>query len=221
VWLGGSTQLEALEAAAAATAREAPLAVFKNAGWRFCRVVAVWAVGQPSPWLLLTNLPAEAARVRDYAQRWAIERLFLTWKAHGWDLEASGVRDPARLGRLLTGLVLATWWRLALALPACLDHLTDLADRAACRGGRAARPVQLPLPWPVDAVTPSLPLPSRSPADRSPRPWAAKFSLLTWGAKVARRTALRSQTPALCWTFPWWEAPLWSAECHRVYAQPA
>jgi hypothetical protein len=222
VWLGGFTQLEA---AAAAPARDEPLAVFKNAGWRLCRVVAVWAVGQPSPWLLLTNLPAEAARVRDYAQRWAIERLFLTWKAHGWDLEASGVRDPARVGRLLTGLVLATWWRLALALPACLDHLTDLADRAAGRGERAARPghfpVQLPLPWPVDAVTPSLPLPSVSPADRSPRPWAAKFSLLTWGAKVARRTALRSQTPALCWTFPWWEAPLWSAECHRVYAQPA
>ncbi len=57
VWLGGFTQLEA-----AASAHAEPLAVFKNAGWRFCRVVAVWAVGQPSPWLLLTNLPTEAGR---------------------------------------------------------------------------------------------------------------------------------------------------------------
>ena len=128
---------------------------------------------------------------------------------------------------------LATWWRLALALLVCLDHLTDLADRAAGRGKRAARPVQLPLPWPAEAGTPAeagmpaRPLlatsrssADRSPADRSPRPWAAKFSLLTWGAKVARRTALRSHTPALCWTLPVWEAPLWSVECQRVYAHP-
>lgn len=218
VWLGGFADLTE---AASATAGDEPITVFKNAGWRFCRVVAVWAVGQPSPWLLLTNLPAAAARLREYAQRWAIERLFLSWKSHGWDLEASGVRDPARLGRLLTGLVLATWWRLALALPTCLDHLTDLADRAARRAAPDLTPRQLPLPWPRSDLPDPTGAPPPSPADRPHRPWAAKFSLLTWGAKVARRSDFRSQTPALCWSFPSWEAPLWSAECQRVYAHSA
>lgn len=71
VWAGGVTSLEAMPAA------DDPVTVFKKAGWRFCRIVAVWAVGQATPWLLLTNLPAEAARPRESAQRWAIERLFL------------------------------------------------------------------------------------------------------------------------------------------------
>jgi hypothetical protein len=49
------------------------LAVFKKAGWRHAQVVAVWAVGQAEPWLLVTSLRATATRWRDYAQRWAIE----------------------------------------------------------------------------------------------------------------------------------------------------
>jgi hypothetical protein len=138
VWLGGSTT--------EGTAATAPVAVFKAAGWRTCQVVAIWAAGQPVPWLLLTNLPARATRWRDYAQRWAIERLFLAWKSHGWDLEASGLRTPAQVGRLVSGLVLATWWRIALALPVCLSHLASLSARAARRLPPPDTPLQLPLP---------------------------------------------------------------------------
>jgi hypothetical protein len=197
VWLGGAGDPRA--------PADAPVAVFKGAGWRTCQVVAVWAVGQPAPWLLLTDLPASAARARDYARRWAIERTFLAWKSHGWDLEACGLRDPARLGRLVSALALATWWRVAVALPVCQAHLTALAARAARRSPRPLPPVQLAL-WEVAP-------PPRRPA----RPWAAKFSLLTWGAKVCRATPCRSQTPALCWSFPAWDDPLWSLTCSLAY----
>jgi hypothetical protein len=183
-------------------------AVFKSAGWRGSRVVAAWAAGEKEPWLLLTSLAASAARLRDYADRWMVERLFLCWKSHGWDIEACGVRDPARLGRLLTGLVLATYWRVALALPAAAAHLADLAARAA---RRAAAPAQLRLPWDDPDLAPP-PAPSR--------PWAAKFSLFSWGTKVALSAHLKAATPAHRWDFPDWHAPTWSQQCHIAYATP-
>jgi hypothetical protein len=62
-------------------------------------------VGADETWLLVTNLAPTRARVREYADWWQIERLFLSWKSHGWDLEAGGMRDPARLGSLAAGVV--------------------------------------------------------------------------------------------------------------------
>jgi hypothetical protein len=191
-WSSGFTGEPASEASDAAQSES--VGVFKAAGWRRSQVVAVWAQGQAEPWLLVTSLTAALARVAEYAQRWAIERLFLAWKSHGWDLEASGIHDPQRLGRLLTGLAIATLWRLAMALPTALQHLADLTNRAA--GGPRQR--QLP-----GFCAP-------------PRPWAAKYSLLTWGAKVARTTSLRTRTPALCWRLPLWEESTWHDICRHA-----
>jgi len=84
----------------------------------------------------------EMPLLRDYAERWGIERLFLSWKSHGWELERCGVSEPERLGRLVSGLVsglvVATVWRLAIAVArmAALAKATSLA--AACVGGFAA-----------------------------------------------------------------------------------
>jgi hypothetical protein len=196
-WTGYTTP----PASPASPASPAPLAVFKQAGWRSTQVVAVWATGQEEPWLLVTSLRATATRWRDYAGRWAIERLFLSWKSHGWDLEAGGVTAPARLARLLVGYCLATWWLLAAALPGAQAHLADLASRAARRTGRPpARTTQLRL--------------SLFPLTR---PWIAKFSLLTQGQRVFARTACRTATPTLCWSFPDWDAPIWSQQCLDVF----
>jgi hypothetical protein len=156
VWLG-SAHLDSPAAAASEVAPAAPVGVFKAAGWRQGRLAAAWAVGQPEPWLLLTSLPGDAQRLRDYAERWAIERLFLTWKSHGWALESGAGRDPARLGRLLAGLVAATLWRLAMALPIAMGHLEALAARA---GAHPLVPRQLPLPW--DPTPPAPPDPPRA-----------------------------------------------------------
>lgn len=208
VWVG---RTDPQAAAGGPTTADEAAAVFKGAGWRRCRVVAAWAIGEAEPWLLLTSLPAQAARLREYAGRWAIERLFLAWKGHGWDLEACGVRDPARLGRLLSGLAAATLWRLAFALPLAASHLADLAARAARRPGGPPRVAQLPLPWGRVAASPHA----------TARPWAAKFSLLSWGAKAARAVDLRTRTPALRWELPPWNAPTWSEQCHQAYAPTA
>lgn len=169
-------------------------AVFKKAGWRAGAVLAVWAPAQAEPWLLVTNLPATRERVADYARRWSIERLFLSWKSRGWDVETSGVRDPQRLARLLSGLAIATLWRLAIALPHAQAHLAALTARAQ-RPGTTPRQLRLP------------------GFSAPPRPWVAKFSLFSWGARIAQMTPLRTHTPALAWSFPAWHASTWSDLC--------
>ena len=177
------------------------LAVFKRAGWRPMQVVATWVAGQDEPWLLVTTLRATPARCADYAARWAIERLFLSWKSHGWELEQCGVTVPARLARLLVGYCLATWWLLAAALPGAQAHLADLASRATRRTGHPpAGTGQLRLPL--------FPL---------ARPWIGKLSLLTQGRQVFARVDPRVASPALCWPFPDWHAPTWSQQCLNVY----
>ena len=208
VWCNGVTPLDLLAEPATAEAGTAPatvppLALFKKAGWRHSHVVAAWAVGAAEPWLLLTSLPPTRACLRDYAQRWTIERLFLCWKSHGWDLEAVGVQTPARLGRLLAGLVVATLWRIALAVPVTADHLAELQRRAAIQ---AQQPRQLPLPLDLPGARPA---PSSQPA----RLWPAKFSLFTWSTKVIHATACRTHSPRLCWALPDWLAPVWSQQC--------
>ena len=63
---------------------------------------------QPALAVLSTDPDLGAAEIlRRYAQRWAIERLFLSWKSHGWQLEQVGLSDLTRIRSLLTGLVLA------------------------------------------------------------------------------------------------------------------
>jgi hypothetical protein len=196
VWPGGLLA-EAVPADAAA-----PVAVCKRAGWRRAQVVGVWRPEQTEPWLLLTNLPARVERLAEYAQRWAIERLFLTWKSHGWDLETGRVRDAARVGRLVSLLVLATWWRIACALPLAAEQLAHLTQSPPPHSRRPQQ-LRLPLAPPTDD-----------------RPWPAKRSLFTWGRCVLQDTDCVHETPAYTWSFPAWEAPPWPQQCHAAYHAP-
>lgn len=196
-------------------AADAPVAAFAAAGWRPCRLVALWAADAAEPWLLLTNLPANDHAGWTYARRWgfpakpglagvprwAIERLFLPWKSHGWDREALQRPTPARVGRLLTGMVLATLWVLAIAVA----HAATLPATVA------------------DAMEPPSPrhqpyLPGCAPAPRDDRPWPAKQSCFTGGRKVLAATDLRSHTPPQRWIFPQWECPTWQAACKHPAA---
>lgn len=189
--------LDADQATAPPPASDAPVAAFRDAGWRRCQVVAVWAEGAAEPWLLATDLPAERQRFLTYARRWAIERLFLHWKSHGWDLELLQHPTPQRVGRLLTGVVLATLWTLAIAIA----HTTVLLAAAASAAQR--QPLQQPH------------LPGLAPTPRDSRPWPAKRSLFTWGRQVLAATPTAVRTPAQCWAFPDWDTPTWQAFCQQ------
>ena len=176
------------------------LAAFKKSGWRPCQFVAAWASDPPeADWLLVTNLPATKERFLDYASRWAIERTFLAWKSHGWDIESLQTSSPSRLGRYLVAITLATIWTLACAVAHTIKLIEDrLARRQEVR--RAV--VQLRLPF--------------AEADR--RPWIGKFSLLTWGRHVLHQAACQVTSPPLCWSLPDWHAPVWSIHAQQLLA---
>lgn len=176
------------------------VAVFKDAGWRPCQVIAVWDAAAADPWLLITNLPASRDQIRAYAQRWAIERLFLSWKSHGWNVETLQMRTPERVGRLVAGLALATLWCLLIGAAHADVLLTELADRAP---RRAAAVYQAPLP-------------GFGPTHPDHRPYPAHFSLLSWGRKVLALTLCRAQTPTFSQKLPHWQAPIWSVQCTQI-----
>ena len=177
-----------------------PVAVFKDAGWRSCQLIAVWDAAAAEPWLLITNLPASREQVYAYARRWAIERLFLSWKSHGWDIEGLQLRTPERVGRLAAGLAIATLWCLLIGAAHADALLAEAADRAP---RRAAAVYQSPLP-------------GFGPAHPDHRPYPAHFSLLSWGRKVLEQTTCRTQTPARCRVLPHWQAPIWSVHCSQI-----
>ena len=86
--------------------------VFKKAGWRACNVVARWPAGCEQPWLLVTDLPANAQRFRQYRKRMRIEESFRDEKSHGFHWNQSRIRDPEHASRLLLVIALA----MALAI---------------------------------------------------------------------------------------------------------
>lgn len=183
------------------TAPDAPVAAFRTAGWRRCQVLAVWAEDAAEPWLLATNLPGSKREFLIYARRWAIERLFLHWKSHGWNLELLQGPTPQRVARLLTGMIVATYW--VLARPPFgrrrIAHTTALL--AAAGSATERRPLQQPH------------LPGCAPVPRDPRPAPAKRSLFTWGRHILAATVTAVRTPAQCWSLPDWQTPTWQAFC--------
>ena len=82
---------------------------------------AVWEVGQQEAWFLISDQPAGWRRVSEYRLRMRVESTFQDTKSRGWNLEASWIRDRARLDRLLLGLFLAIWWVSHLAA-CCIHH---------------------------------------------------------------------------------------------------
>jgi hypothetical protein len=88
---------------------------FKNAPGRLdCTVLAYWAEGYAEPWLVVTDLPPEAADVCWYGLRAWIEQGFKRIKRAGWQWQYTRMEDPARAERLWLAVAVATWWLLSV-----------------------------------------------------------------------------------------------------------
>jgi hypothetical protein len=86
---------------------------FLKAGWRAVNVVTVWQRGDDEPWLLVTDLTPTWVRCAQYRHRMDEELSFRDDKSSGFDWDASRVRDPAHMDRLLLVLQLAACFVLA------------------------------------------------------------------------------------------------------------
>jgi hypothetical protein len=77
-----------------------------------CTLLARWDAGYQDPWLVLTDLPPEAAAVCWYGLRAWIEQGFKRLKSGGWDWQHTHMQDPRRAERLWLVMAVATWWCL-------------------------------------------------------------------------------------------------------------
>jgi len=97
-----------------------------------------WQKGDDTPWVLVSDLPAEGLR-RIYRQRMRIEEMFSDLKGRGFDLEATRLRDPDRILRLVALLCLAYVWLLIVAWHAVRRGLRRHVDPAIRRASATCR----------------------------------------------------------------------------------
>ncbi len=79
-----------------------------------CTLLSCWTAGHEEPWLVLTDLPPEAANAVWYGLRTWIEQGFKVIKGGGWDWDKTRMEDPERVERLWLVLAVATLWVVAL-----------------------------------------------------------------------------------------------------------
>lgn len=85
--------------------------------------------GHQEPWIIAMDATPNRATVRDYASRWSIEPLFSDYKSRGFDLEATQLRAPDRLDRLLLIMALALYWCSRIGQEEARDHPTPLEKK--------------------------------------------------------------------------------------------
>jgi hypothetical protein len=79
-----------------------------------CTLLALWEEGHEEPWLLLTDLPPQAAHPCWYAWRAWIEQGFKVLKSAGWQEQQTRMTKPERLERLWLALAVTTLWLVAV-----------------------------------------------------------------------------------------------------------
>lgn len=95
-------------------------------------LVMHWAEGEDEPWYLASNQAVTYRTLRRYGIRVWTEELYGDLKGHGFDLEATHIRAPERLERLVLGVCWAYVWLLALGswvVKRGWRHLVDRRDR--------------------------------------------------------------------------------------------
>ena len=99
---------------------------FLKAGWRDLNLVAVWRRGDQQPWLLVTDLAPTWVRCAQYRHRMDEEESFRDDTSAGFDWNASRVRDPDHMDRLLLVLQLAALFVLHCGF----RHVLERTDRS-------------------------------------------------------------------------------------------
>ncbi|HEY2950218.1 MAG TPA: hypothetical protein VGJ53_17775, partial [Micromonosporaceae bacterium] len=108
-----------------------------------CTLLVRWVAGCAQPWLILTDLPPDAADPCWYGMRAWIERGFKLSKRAGWQWQGTRTTDPDRAARLWLAVAVATLWLVSIggeadaALRASTIPALPMPPR---RPRRAARP---------------------------------------------------------------------------------
>lgn len=102
-----------------------------NFGWLYLMVH--WDDGEDDPWYLIANHALSAQTlIRQYGRRMWIEEMFGDMKGHGFDLEATHLRDAQRISRLVLGVCMAYIWLISVGSWVVKNgrrHLIDVKSR--------------------------------------------------------------------------------------------
>ena len=79
-----------------------------------CTLLGCWEPGHDQPWLILTDVPPQAADACWYGLRAWIEQGFKRIKSGGWQWQYTRMTDPTRAERLWLAIAIATWWLLSV-----------------------------------------------------------------------------------------------------------
>lgn len=77
-------------------------------------LLVTWGEGYKDPWLILTDLPSDAAEISWYALRTWIECGFKHTKRAGWQWQATRMTDPHRAERHWLVMAVATLWAVSV-----------------------------------------------------------------------------------------------------------
>jgi len=107
------------------------LTALHNFGWLY--LVLHWERTEDEPWYLISNHALSAhTLIRQYTRRMWIEEMFGDMKGHGFDLEATHLRDAQRISRLVLGVCIAYIWLISVGswvVKNGLRHLIDVRSR--------------------------------------------------------------------------------------------
>ncbi len=92
-------------------------------------LVMHWARGEDEPWYLIASGPVSSQTLRHYRLRMWTEELYGDLKGHGFDLEATHLRDARRLERLVLGVALVYVWLIVLGSAVVKRGLRHWVDR--------------------------------------------------------------------------------------------
>lgn len=95
-------------------------------------LVLHWEEGEEEPWYLVTDVEGSWLTIRTYKKRMWIEEMYGDMKGHGFDLEATHMRNPDRLSRLVLGVCLVYVWLISLGswvVKSGQRHLVDKKSR--------------------------------------------------------------------------------------------
>ena len=101
----------------------------ERAGRLECTLLACWGEGYTDPWLVVTDLPPQAADVCWYGLRAWIEQGFKRIKRGGWQWQYTRMTDPARAERLWLAVAIATWWLLSVGGEADAELPVETMDK--------------------------------------------------------------------------------------------
>jgi hypothetical protein len=99
---------------------------------RSTNLLAYWASGEKTPWLLATNLTSGFATLKAYSRREWIDEMFGDLKGNGFDLESSHLHDFLRLSRLTLAVALLQVWMMTTSanlIDTLERRLVDRSDR--------------------------------------------------------------------------------------------